>query len=292
VRVRGQNLPDSIVMLLGNGEPQLKSEAIGGGFRMTRLLTEAQWCRYHEDGIVFPLPILSPAEVRKFRGACDELEVCLGGKPRTVEVRQMHLHFRWAHELATHPRLLDAVEDVLGPDLLVWATELFAKHPHDQSISVGWHRDRPYMGFAGKMTTAWVALSDSVGANGCLRAVPGPSRRDSARIADCGEAQEAVEVRLREGEMSLHDADILHGSAPNLSDKKRVGFVVRFITPQTRPRAGRPPVILARGSPGHQGYGVVDPPAETDSRAALADMKKSAALHLEAMLENLRRGGL
>jgi non-haem Fe2+, alpha-ketoglutarate-dependent halogenase len=260
---------------------------------MTRLLTEAQQRRYQQDGLVFPVRVLSPDQVRTYRLACDELEAHLGGKPRTVEVRQMHLHFRWAYELATHPRVLDAVEDVLGPDLLIWATELFAKHPHDTAVSIGWHRDRSYMGFAGETTTAWIALSNSSAANGCMRAVPGPARRDMVSANHSGpgvDDRDAVDVVLGAGEMSLHDADILHGSAPNRSDEKRVGFVIRFVTPQARPLAGRPPVILARGSDRHNYFQVVDPPAERGERA-LNEMKESAALHLEAMLQNLRRAG-
>jgi non-heme Fe2+,alpha-ketoglutarate-dependent halogenase len=268
---------------------------------MTLLLTEAQRRQYRDEGIVFPVLALSPEEVLKYRQACDELEAHLGGKPRTVEMRQMHLHFRWAHELATHPRVLDAVEDLLGPDLLVWTTEVFAKHPHDRAVSIGWHRDRPYMGLVGESTTAWVALSDSMAANGCMRAVPAPSRRDPRPLvgerpsgrpghqAGGVDEGEVVEVRLRAGEMSLHDADILHGSAANLSDEKRVGFVIRFVTPQTRPLIGRPPVILARGGDGHNHFRIVDPPTEAGGAQSLAEMKKSAALHLEAMLESLRR---
>src|SRR5919201_814826 len=123
---------------------------------MTRLLTEEQRRRYHADGVVFPIPVLSAEEVREYRAACEDLEARLGGRPRTVEVRQMHLHFPWAYALATHPRVLDAVEDILGPDLLVWATELFAKHPRDPAVSIGWHRDRAYLGLeGGTTTTAW-----------------------------------------------------------------------------------------------------------------------------------------
>jgi hypothetical protein len=267
-----------------------------------RLLTEDQRRRYVQDGLVFPVRALAPEEAGKYRLACDELEAQLGGKPRTVEVRQMHLYFRWAYDLATHPRVLDAVEDLLGPDLLIWATELFAKHPRDAAVSIGWHRDRPYMGFVGATTTAWVALGDSTAANGCMRAVPGPGRRDPGPTDQaCGrpgrrpalevDEREVVDVLLGAGEMSLHDADILHGSAPNRSDEKRVGFVVRFVTPETRPMSGRPPVVLARGSSRRDHFRVVDPPVETSSERALAGMKESAALHLEAMLENLRRAG-
>src|SRR5262245_52463781 len=260
---------------------------------MTRRLTEAQRHQYVTDGIVFPVPVFSPEEVGKYRAACDELEARLGGKPRTVEVRQMHLHFPWAYELATHLRVLDAVEGLLGPDLLVWTTELFAKHPHDGAVSIGWHRDRPYMGFTGETTTAWIALSNSTVANGCMRAMPGP---DHARRGVPGRhagvevnEREVVDVLLNAGEMSLHNADVLHGSAPNRSDEKRVGFVVRFVTPATRSLTAQPPVVLARGSDRHHQFRILDPPTRTSIERALTEMKASAALHLEAMLQNLRR---
>src|SRR5262249_1010328 len=90
--------------------------------------------RYRTDGYVSGIPVLTSPEVAAYRAACDQLEVALGGKPRTVQVRQMHLHFRRAYELASHPHILDAVESILGPDLLVWGTELFAKHARDPAI--------------------------------------------------------------------------------------------------------------------------------------------------------------
>jgi non-haem Fe2+, alpha-ketoglutarate-dependent halogenase len=261
---------------------------------MNRLLTEAERRRYLDDGIVFPVRVLPSEEAEKYRLACDELEAELGGKPRTIEVRQMHLHFRWAYELATRPRLLDAVEDLLGPDLLIWATELFAKHPQDATVSIGWHRDAPYMGVAGMSTTAWIALSDSTLANGCMRAVLSPreresGRREEAQVGPSRQSPDAVDVLLRPGEMSLHNSHVLHGSGPNRSQEKRVGFVVRFITPETRPLAGHPPVILARGTDRLNHFRVFDSPTEGNSKRALAQMKESAALHLEGMLQNLRR---
>src|SRR5262249_30984643 len=143
--------------------------------------------QYEADGLAFPIPVLTADEVSTYRAACDDLEARLGGKPRTIEVRQMHLHFAWAYELATHPRVLDGVETLLGPNLLIWATELSAKHPRDATVSIGWHRDRSYMGFeGGATTTAWVALSESTRANGCMRAAPGPERREIA-VADLTE---------------------------------------------------------------------------------------------------------
>jgi hypothetical protein len=267
---------------------------------MTPLLSAAQRSRYARDGIVFPVPVLSAGEVRKYRLACDELEARLGGKPRTVEVRQMHLHFPWAYELATHPRVLDAVEDLLGPNFLLWATELFTKHARDAAVSIGWHRDRTYMGFDPRTTTtAWIALGPSTAANGCMRAVPGPARRQAVQQPQAGrrgasvvEEGNAVDVVLAPGEMSLHDADILHGSGPNCSEEKRVGFALRYITPAARPPHGRPPVVLARGHGVLDAFRVVGPPTEPDPGRALARMRESAALHLDAVLQNLRESGV
>jgi non-heme Fe2+,alpha-ketoglutarate-dependent halogenase len=263
---------------------------------MSNLLTDAQRIGFDKDGLAFPIRVLSSEEVDRYRAASDALETRLGGKPRTIEVRQMHLHFRWAYELATHQRILDAVEKLLGPDLLVWATELFAKHARDEFVSVGWHRDRPYMGFTGPVVTAWIALSQSSAANGCMRAVPRSSAppNSGGRCANPATAltfeQHAIDVALQSGEMSLHDSEIVHGSGPNHSGEKRVGFVVRFITPETRPVDGRPGALLVRGHDRIGHLTPVEPPADADADQALVEMRGSAARHLEAVLGNLRRG--
>jgi non-haem Fe2+, alpha-ketoglutarate-dependent halogenase len=264
---------------------------------MAGLLSQEQKFLYDQDGIVFPIRVLTAPETLRFRRACENLEVQLGGKPRTVEVRQMHLHFPWAHALVTHPRVLDAVEDILGPNLLVWATELFIKHARDSAVSIRWHRDRTYMGFdPATTTTAWIALSNSNAANGCMCAAPGPGRRQPATpeqpAAQLANGQQVVEVLLHAGEMSLHDADVLHGSSPNESDELRMGFVIRFVTPLASPPGGRAPVILARGRDEYNHFHIVEPPRDTSPDQALGAMKESAARHLDTMLQTIRRPGL
>jgi ectoine hydroxylase-related dioxygenase (phytanoyl-CoA dioxygenase family) len=211
---------------------------------MERTLPAPALHHYLLDGLAFPPPVLDTAEVQRYRACCDELERWLGGRPRTVEVRQMHLHFSWAWELASHPRVLDQIENVLGPDVLVWATELFVKHADDPHISIEWHRDRPYMGLEGDdIATAWIALSDSTLEGGCMRVQPGPDRRSSER-----DEVAAVDVVLRAGEMSIHAPDVWHGSSANRSQQKRVGFVVRYITPDVAGVSDKSPLMLARGS--------------------------------------------
>src|SRR5690606_2621269 len=135
-------------------------------------LTDDQLTHFRRYGVAFPLRVLSAEQAARYRRECDALELSLGGAPRTVEVRQMHLHFRWAYELWGSPNVRDAHERVLGPNLLVWATELFAKREHDRNLFIAWHRDGPYMGFDPAHTvTAWISLARSFRDNGCLQVV-------------------------------------------------------------------------------------------------------------------------
>jgi hypothetical protein len=246
-------------------------------------MTDLHRRQYRDHGLVFPIRVLERSEATHYREHCDELERQLGGRPRTIEVRQMHLHFPWAWALATHARVLDAVEAVLGPDLFVWVTELFAKFPHDSAISISWHRDRAYMGFDGPVTTAWIALSNCTPENGCMQARP----REPSEF-QASDLESIVDVELRPGEMSLHDADVLHGSQANTGDEKRVGFAIRFVTPEARPLRGRPEVAVARGRIRDDRFTVIQSPSESQSVEALAAMRNSAAAHLDSVLENLR----
>jgi ectoine hydroxylase-related dioxygenase (phytanoyl-CoA dioxygenase family) len=277
---------------------------------MARLLMSTQQEGYSRDGFLFPIRVLAPDEARRLRQASDELEQQLGGRPRTVDVRQMHLHFRWAFELATHPRVLDAVEDVLGPNLLVWATELFAKHPEDETVSIGWHRDEPYMGIEPRYTTtAWIALGDSTPANGCLQVVreragrignpshgfsdraDAPARRPGRTSAkeEPAAGDEIISVVLEAGQMSLHNATVLHGSGPNVSRDKRVGFVVRFVAPEARTLESRPPALLVRGRDDRGNFDLVEPLLPAEEALAVDGLRQSAMQHLDAVLRNLER---
>ena len=258
--------------------------------------------QYQTNGIAFPMQVMTRQESVRFLNACEQLEVQLGGNPRTIEVRQMHMHLNWAFELATLPAVLDCVETVLGPNILIWATELFAKRPQDKNVAIGWHRDRPYMGFenSDETTTAWIALTDTTAANGCMQAIVETDRRAGSdhvyAQADqnpaIGEDVESIDVLLQAGQMSLHDPYLLHGSAANRSDTKRVGFAIRFVTPHARPQQGRPAAVLVRGHDDVGNFELVDPPRENNADDAVQAMRRSADDHLQSMLDNLRHSQL
>ena len=259
---------------------------------MLKRLSDEQVQEYTAKGIVFPIPVLSSDEVSHFRSQFEEFETRLGGTPKMVELGQTHLHFRWANDLSTHPAVLDAVEDVLGPDILIWTTSIFPKHPHDPSF-ISWHQDGTYWALdSTDVATAWIALTDSTVQNGCMRVVPDshkePIRPHCDTYAEDNllsrgqeievevDETEAVDVVLRAGEMSLHHVNIIHGSNANPSDSKRIGFAIRFITPRVDQLAEKPLVILARGVDEYHHFSVLaSPPAASIEEGLAAQMEST-----------------
>lgn len=212
---------------------------------MPDALSAERAARYEREGIVFPIPVLAPAEVARFRAAFEEIEALLGGGPRPVPLA--HLFFRWAYDLATHPAAVAAASALLGPDVLIHGTLILCKHPGDPAF-VAWHQDGNYSGLYGTPNvSAWIALSDSTPENGCMRVIPGSHRQPplphDERHAPhnlLGHGEEirvevdeglARDVTLRSGEMSLHHNNIVHGSRASRGGDKRIGFIVRFVTP-------------------------------------------------------------
>jgi non-haem Fe2+, alpha-ketoglutarate-dependent halogenase len=256
-------------------------------------LTQADVERYDRDGLLFPIPVLSAAELARFRAAYDAL-AAEKGKPTPMQLGQCHLFFRWAYELATTPAVLDAVEDVIGPDILIHSSTIFPKYPRDPSF-VAWHQDGYYWRLdEPRLTSAWIALTDSTRANGCVRIVPGSHReRLEHRMqpkadailasglevnADVDEAQ-AADVELRAGEMSLHHVNAIHGSQPNSTDGMRIGMAVRYVSPYVRQGGTHHPVLLARGSDRAGYYEHGTPPLRERADAVAAHASFVAAVH-------------
>ena len=260
-------------------------------------LTATEIARYRQDGILFPIPVLAPDEVARFRGAFDEVATRLGGRPVAQALGQTQQYFRWSYDLATHPAVLDAVEGVLGPDILVWTVSIFPKYPRDPGY-ISWHQDGTYWGLdSTDVVTAWIALTDSVVGNGCMRVVPGSHRRSILPHRDTYAAdnrlsrgqeievevdeRDAVDVVLRAGEMSLHHVNIIHGSNANPSDGSRIGFAPRYTTPRTRQIDGEPPTaVLARGRDPYGHFQLMPAPPASSFEEALAAQQARAGQFL------------
>lgn len=240
--------------------------------------------RYEREGVVFPIPVLSEAEVLHNRNALESIAATSGeGSLRRFD--NLHLYFPWAHSLATQQTLLDAVEGLLGSDLLIDGTLVFYKPPRDASYA-SWHQDSVYSGWhLTPSVSAWIALTVSERSNGCMRVIPGShklglldhenvhddpnllNRRGERVRMDVPEA-EAVDVVLRPGEMSLHHPNIVHGSIPNASAGPRIGFIVRFVTSRATNRER--PVMRARGNGDCSHLKVAEPPVVENAETAMA----------------------
>ncbi len=137
---------------------------------MAKTLTDAQAARYDAEGCVFPITVMSPEEAEGHRRRLEEAEAVHG--PMHYRVKP-YLFFASAAEIGRHPRLLDAIEDLLGPDILLWDSGYIIKEPHTGG-HVTWHQDLTYWGLdSDALVTAWVALSPSLPENGCMRFLPG-----------------------------------------------------------------------------------------------------------------------
>lgn len=221
---------------------------------------------YRERGYCAPIPVLSPEEARHYRARLEASEAAIG-RPLTQEERtKPHILFGWAAELARHPAILERVEPLIGPDILCWETVLFTKEPQGPEF-ISWHQDLTYWGLepGDQVLTAWLALSPSTVASGCMRMVPGSHRLDLAPHRDTyapgnllSRGQEIeVEVKdgewadivLAPGEMSLHHVKIVHGSDRNRSDDRRIGFAARYFSTSVRQKSPRrDSAFLVRGT--------------------------------------------
>jgi len=226
---------------------------------MTEMLTTTQTQTYQRDGILFPLPALTDDEVAAMTKRYLVDAATLTGR----QGRKAYLLHTWLHALVTHPRILDAVESLLGPDLFCWGGQFFAKPVGDTSY-VSWHQDATYWGLSSHdVLTAWVALTPSTALSGCMQVVRGThhaqvaheDRFDSGNMLTRGQElsvkvdpSTVVNVELMPGQMSLHHVLLFHGSEINRAAHPRIGYAIRYIPTHLRQLAPiRDSALLVRG---------------------------------------------
>ena len=260
--------------------------------------------RYRRDGFCFPVNVLSEDQALACRTELERIEARLADHKlgNKGQLNYCHVVFRFAAELVRHPRILDAVEQVLGPDILCWGSTFFTKEPGSPSY-VSWHQDLRYWGLSGDdEVTAWLALGRVTEAHGCMRFVPGTHRlgllehrdtfddenfltRGQHAAFDVDESR-AVKVELEAGEASLHHGKLLHASAPNASDERRVGFAINYIAPTMRQVVARHDyAVLVRGEDRFGHFELVPPPEDDLAPEALAWHRRILDAQSEALYE-------
>jgi non-heme Fe2+,alpha-ketoglutarate-dependent halogenase len=248
------------------------------------ILTGEQLADYEELGFIQSIPILAPAEVQRYRAEIDE--TCRAVGDRVTRLDAPHLFFRWAWELSTHPRLLDCMEQLLGPNILLKSTRLFYKYGQTSSF-VGWHQD----GITERLEEAsvpavWLGLTAATVENGCLRVVPRSHRLGLIPHADRPDddnlttqgltAQTEIgtprDIVMSPGQMSLHHPLLLHASNPNRSAGPRIGYTATYSTSALA--SSRTGVAWVRGDGPHERFHIVQPPGDAPLQEAVAAYRK------------------
>ncbi len=226
--------------------------------------------RFGTQGYVAPLDVFSAEEALATRRAFDVVEAKEGRDKCQTGLYDRHRDLEFVWRMATHPRIVDCIEAIVGPNVLLMGSLFFCKYPPvtptiKQRVKsvlgkgkvaakfVDWHQDLKYWGFDPPYAvTAWVAVDDSDVENGCMRVIPGSHRegivehttssksgnilsRNQAIRNELVDESKAVDLVLRAGQISLHHGEVFHASNPNRSSRRRCGLAVRYTHTGVKP---------------------------------------------------------
>tara|TARA_B100000575_G_scaffold170792_1_gene136736 strand:+ start:12 stop:836 length:825 start_codon:yes stop_codon:yes gene_type:complete len=238
-------------------------------------LSSNQLKQYEVQGYVSPIEVLSGSEALDAR---NEIELIEKKMPNEIDKSgryNVHLISPKLDSIVHNSKILDAVESIIGRNILVCSTTLFIKNPNEQGF-VSYHQDARYIGLEPhNWVTAWVAITDSNEKNGCMRMWP----KSHLKIKDHNEKineknlltrgqtvenvpeDEVKSIKLKAGQMSLHHPRIVHGSGINKGTDRRIGFVIQsYIGTNVRQILGKNSCQLARGKDEYKFHQMIERP--------------------------------
>jgi non-haem Fe2+, alpha-ketoglutarate-dependent halogenase len=252
------------------------------------MLSQDQIAAYHRDGYSFPHMALSDAELAECREGLERYEDWLGKPVNQGDWRwrsQAYAFLPWLDNLTRHPLILDAVEDLIGPDILVFTSTFFIKEAHSETFAA-WHQDATYFGITPyEHVTAWVALTDATSEAGCMEVISSRGQprqfhhaalglKDSINgggqaIVEEFEQTGGVMMEVPAGSFSLHHTLCSHRSAPNRADHRRVGIGISYIPAHchlTSPVRMLTPLVRGKNTGGN--FDVLSRPTEGEFHPA------------------------
>lgn len=276
-------------------------------------LSDASTSAYWRDGFLFPIPVLEKDTAVAARGELeaverDWLDAGLSLPLNTYKRINAHVVMPFVADLAQDPALLDVVEAILGPDILIYSAEFFIKEPQTRHV-VSMHQDLTYWGLGAidGMVTAWLALSPATVESGCMDFVRGSHKNpilphedtfDPDNLLSRGQEirvdiadEDKCPIVLAPGEMSLHHGLTIHGSGPNTSRDRRIGCVVRYIRPDMQQIVGtRDYAMAARGEDRFGHFVHVPRPDALFSKESLAVYEEIRAEQAKTMMKGAAKG--
>jgi len=256
---------------------------------MTKALTPQQVESYHYNGFLYPIPALISGEIAICLAGLERLETELDSPVADADIKwrsHAYAHSPWFNDLIRHPRILDAVEDVIGPNILVWTSTFFIKEPHSKTFAA-WHQDGAFFGLEpNEQVCAWVALTDASKEAGCMEMLSGRGaprlyhhaamelknsiNRAGQTIVEPFDKSKPTAMALKAGEFSLHHELAVHRSAPDHAAHRRVGIGLNYVPTHVRVNGPvRLKAMLVRGDDKYGYWDLIDPPAGERDAAAL-----------------------
>lgn len=233
---------------------------------MAGSLSEAQIEQFRTKGYAYPFDAISRQEAQSCIDRLDGYDRILGEEAQKQLKIKAHVAAPWLSELARNPRILDAVESVIGPDILLFGASMFSKRGPDSRF-VSWHQDAAYYGLdPQEEVTCWVGLTDADEENGCMRVLPGSNLGADAVHEETYDPQnmlgrgqtihgvdesKAVYMPVKAGQFSMHHERTWHASSPNPSTRRRVGIAFFYMPAHCRSILGRRTASLVRGADAH-----------------------------------------
>ena len=209
-------------------------------------LTKTDIAGYNELGYVQPFRVFDEEEIAGIRGYFNRLMSDLGPQG-SYGINCYQARMAGIYDIATNARILDLVEDIIGPNIICWASAILSKKPHDPK-QVPWHQDAGFWKLSPARTvTVWLAIDDADEENSAMRFIPRTHNQGEIKTSSMGE--ESVFHKgiadaesygapftnsLKAGEMSLHADMLVHGSLANQSDRRRCGLTLRYCSPESK----------------------------------------------------------
>ena len=271
------------------------------------MLTGSEIERYRHDGYLFPFPALSPAELAECNDGMARYEAWLGRRVNEADRRWRsagYLFLPWLDALVRHEPILGAVEDLIGPDILVYTATFFIKEASSPTFAA-WHQDATYFGLSPhEHVTAWVALSDAGAEAGCMEVVSSEGAPRQMHHAALGllhsingggqsivepiDASRAVVMEVPAGSFSLHHTLCRHRSAPNRTDHRRVGIGISYIPAHSRLVGSvRMCARLVRGSDTGGNFDLLPSPEGEFHPAAIERHERAYSLYRDNYAEQI-----
>lgn len=271
---------------------------------MPKRLTEEQVEQYERDGFVSPVRMISEDAAVALRQKIESFEAAQGKPIHGTQRTKCSLLFPWVYDLFTSDAVLDAVEDLIGPNILQYQCGVWIKEPESGSY-VSWHQDCTYYGMDPlELVSAWVALSLATEETGCMQVAPGSHKLGGLPV-DCTEMSDdnllssgmrsryeiddskVVSMELQPGEMSLHHVGVVHSSRPNHGTDRRIGIAGGYVPPHVRQTTDLlASAMLVRGEDRYGHFPLDEkPPISPDDPATIACHDRAVTLYRDKSAE-------